>query len=134
MRLTLTPELSALIASRIARYSIEGPEHARDEALLVAASAALPLYRGWTETIGIRADGEMVAWSTESDYSGVRPVQERVWVLLSLVAGSERHPEPRALLPERPADAIDCRCQHHPVVTSGNVLCGECGGIGWLYK
>ena len=91
-----------------------------------------PLYLGWMETIGIRADGEMVSWSTEGDYSGLRPVEDRTWLLSALVCGVERYPELRALLPERPKEAVDCPCRKHPLLVSGKIRCGECGGIGWL--
>jgi hypothetical protein len=64
----------------------------------------------------------------------VRPVEDRLWVLSALVAGIVRHPELRALLPVRPPDAIDCHCREHPLLASDKVLCGECGGIGWLPK
>jgi hypothetical protein len=126
--------MSAFIAARIAGYSEEAPERVRWESPFVAEFAALPLYLGWTETIGLRPDGEMVSWSTEGDYSGTRPVEDRLWVLSALVAGVERYSELRALLPERPAAAIDCQCRKHPLLASGRVLCGECGGIGWLLK
>lgn len=132
MQISLSPEMSAFIVARIAGYSVEVPENVRWESPFVAEFAALPLYLGWTETIGIRANGEVVSWSTEGDYPGSRPVEDWLWVLSALVAGTERYPELRTLLPERPRDAIDCRCRKHPLLASGKVLCGECGGVGWL--
>ena len=132
MRVSVPPELSAFIAARIARYPIEAPEQARWESPYVADFGALPLYLGWTETIGIRVDGELVSWSTEGEYAGVRSIEDRLWVLSALVVGMERYPELRRLLPERPTGAIDCRCSSHPRSASGEILCGECGGIGWL--
>lgn len=131
-RVVVSPELSAFIAARVAVYATEAPEPLRWESRFVAEFAALPLYLGWTETIGIRADGEVIRWSTEGEYAGARPVQDRTEVLSALVAGAERHPELRALLPERPPGAVDCRCRNHPLLASGQVLCGECGGVGWL--
>jgi hypothetical protein len=124
--------LSAFIAARVASYPSEVPERLRWMSPFVADFAALPLYVGWTETIGIRLSGEIVRWSTEGDYPGVQPVQDDKWVLSALVAGAERHPELRTLLPPRPPRAVDCPCRNHPLFVSGKVLCGTCGGIGWL--
>ncbi len=132
MRVEVPPGLSALIAARIAAYSADAPERLQWHAPYVAEFGALPLYAGWTETIGVRPDGQIVRWSTEGEYSGVRLVEERRWVLSALVTGTERYPELRALLPARPRDAVDCQCRNHPLFAPGKMLCGICGGVGWL--
>ena len=134
MRVVVPQELSAFIAARIAGYATEAPEQLRWESRFVAQFAALPLYLGWTETIGIRPDGDVVCWSTEGNYAGVRPVEDRTWALSALVVGARRYPELAALLPKRPPGAVDCPCRKHQLFASGKVLCGECGGIGWLPK
>jgi len=131
-RITVSPEVSAFIAARIAGYPSEAPERLRWESPFVAKFAALPLYLGWTETIGIRTNGEVVRWSTEVEYPDARPVEEAMWVLSALVVGAERYPKLRTLLPARPPDAVDCPCRNHPLLASGKVLCGHCGGVGWL--
>jgi hypothetical protein len=131
MRVAVPPELSAFIAARIAGYPAEAPERLRWESPFVAESAALPLYLGWTETLGIRPDGEVVRWSADGDDTGVRLVEERTWLLSALVEGARRYPVLAALLPARPPGAVDCSCRGHPLLTSGQVLCGECGGVGW---
>src|SRR5438094_239226 len=122
-------QISAFIAARIAGYAAEAADQLRWQSPFVAEFAALPLYLGWTETIGIRCNGELVRWSTESDYPGVRPVEDRIWVVSALVAGVQRHPELRPLLPARAPGAVDCPCQGHPLLASGKVLCNQCGGI-----
>ena len=58
----------------------------------------MPLYFGWTETIGIRPNGEIVRWSTEGDYNGTRLVENQSWMLTALVAGADRYPELGSLL------------------------------------
>jgi hypothetical protein len=126
------PEIAAFIAARVAGYPDEASDRLRWAAPSVAEFGALPLYLGWTETLGIRPDGAVVRWSTEGEYAGVRPVADRTWLLTALVEGARRYPELVALLPERTPGATDCACRNHPLVTSGKVLCGECGGIGWL--
>lgn len=128
----VTAEITARIASRIAAFPIEAPEKLRWLSPYATRFAALPLYPGWTETIGIRPDGELVRWSTEGDFAGTRPVEDRSWVLTALVAGSDRYPELRPLLPVRGADAVDCPCRAIPWCVSGKVGCAECGGLGWL--
>jgi Uma2 family endonuclease len=128
----VSPELSAFISARIDMFASETPEQLRWVSRYVAEFAALPLYLGWAETIGIRADGEVIRWSTEGDYSGTRPVEEPEWVLSALVCGAGRHPELRVLLPERGPGSIDCVCRNDELFVSGKVLCGECGGLGWL--
>jgi hypothetical protein len=74
----------------------------------------------------------MVRWSTEGEYGGVRALEDATWVLPALVTGAKRYPELSVLLPQRPANAIDCACRDHPLLASGKVLCGRCGGLGWL--
>ena len=132
MRVAVTEDASAYIAARIAAFLTEADERHRWLAVYVADFGALPLYLGWTETIGIRPDGEVISWSTESEFAGVRSVEEWTWVLSALVAGSDRYPELRRLLPEQGPGAVDCSCRNQLLFVSGKVLCGECGGVGWL--
>jgi len=132
VRVAVSSELSTFIAARVAGYPAEAPERLQWASPFVAEFAALPLYLGWTETIGIRPDGDLVRWSTEGDYAGVRPVEDRMWLLPALVDGARRYPELAILLPERPPGAVDCQCRNHPLLAPGQVLCGECGGVGWL--
>lgn len=126
-------ELAAFIAERIGRFAVEASEQLRWQGSFVAEFGALPLYLGWTETIGIRPDGEMIRWNTEGEYPGSRPVEERAWIVAALVAGSRQYAELLPLVPVRGPDAIDChQCRNHPWVASGRVICGMCGGLGWL--
>jgi hypothetical protein len=67
VRIALPDHLATFIAARIAGFDSEAPERLRWAARYVTEFSALPLYRGWTETIGILANGEMVAWSTEEE-------------------------------------------------------------------
>lgn len=125
-------ETATFIASRIAGFASEADETRLWLGPYVAEFNALPLYVGWTETIGIRAEGEIVSWSTEQEFVGVRAVEDRMLALISLVAGSKRYPELRQLLPQRTPDAIDCRCRDVPLLASGKAFCGTCGGLGWV--
>ena len=131
-RVPISSQIAAQIRSRIAAFPTEAPETLQWLSPYTKQFGALPLYPGWIETIGIRPDGEIVCWSTEGDFAGTRPVDERSWVLLALVAGAERYSELRPLLPVRGPDAVDCLCRAVPIVVSGQVRCGRCGGLGWL--
>ena len=104
----------------------------RWQSAYVARFAALPLYTGWTETIGIRLDAEVVRWSTEGEYPGVRAVEDRYLWLSALVNGSRRYEPLRALLPRRPAGAVDCPHLGHPMFDEGKLFCPECCGLGWI--
>jgi len=132
-RVAVPPDVAAYISARIAGYASESPEPFRWLAPYVGEFKALPLYLGWWEVTGIRADGEFVCWSTEHEYPGVRPVEERYFWLSSLVDGCRRYPELRALLPNRPTDAVDCRHMAHPLFAEGKVFCPECCGLGWVF-
>jgi hypothetical protein len=131
-RVSVSAELVAHIAARIVGFPAEAPEELRWQIRYVAEFTALPLYVGWTETIGLRADGEFVSWSTEGDYVGIQSVEDQSWVVSALVVGSDRYPELRPLLPVRGPGAVDCPCRAIPLCVSGKLLCGECGGLGWL--
>jgi hypothetical protein len=131
----VSPELSDWIAARIARYADEAPEpYQKWEAPDVVAFAALPLIRHWFETFGLRADGEIVRWHTDgpAPYPGVKPVDDRIDRLSALVAGARRYPELRSLLPSREPGSVDCPCIGHAVFASGQIICPECGGLGWV--
>jgi hypothetical protein len=131
-RVALSAELSAYVAARITSYSEESPETQKWAAPFVAKFGALPLYFGWCATIGLRPDGEIVEWSTEGEYVGTRPVEERFFWLSGLVKASRQYPRLRQILPERPANAVDCHHLAHPLFTEGKVSCPECCGLGWV--
>jgi hypothetical protein len=132
VRVMLPVEVSSFVAARVAGFPAEAPEPLRWQSTYVAEFGALPLYLGWTETIGIRPDGEIIRWSTEGEFAGARPLDDRDWVLPALVDGVARYPELRPLLPERRAEAVDCPCRAYPLFASGKVICGQCDGLGWL--
>jgi hypothetical protein len=118
--------------TRFAAFPSEAAEPIRGEAAYVAEAAALPLDLGWFETVGLRADGEIVRWSTEGEDAGARPVEDRYQWLSSLVDGCRRYPELRVLLPARPAGAVDCRHLGNSLFAEGKMFCPECCGLGWV--
>lgn len=132
MHINVPTEVAAFVQARIASYSTEAPPELQWASPFVAEFGALPLYFGWTEIIALRPHGGLVCWSTEAQHAGLQSLQDRSWVLPALVAGANRYPQLRVLLPERPPGAVDCPCLKHPLLASNQVLCGNCGGLGWL--
>jgi hypothetical protein len=124
--------VAAFITDRVRQFAVEAPAQVRWLAPFVAEFGALPVYLGWIETIGIRPDGEVIRWSTEGEYPGARPVEDRTWLMTGLVEGSRRYAELLPLVPVRVPDADDCQCRGHPLFAAGRVICGTCGGLGWL--
>lgn len=128
MRLSLSPEFSEWLKAEISDLASDTSEPLPAEG--VNAAGALPLYRGWWETIGLRPDGEIVSWSTKGDYTGTRPVGERSVWLSALVHAAETWPELWLIVPPRPPHAIDCK--HIPPVAEGKLFCSLCCGLGWI--
>jgi hypothetical protein len=120
----ITFEMSEIIADRIAAFP-------RD-AFVVPECGALPLYADMRGVIGIRPDGTLVEWSHDGGGRDARPVEDRIWVLIALVAAARRYPEFQKLLPVRGPGAIDCDCRRTPTCISGLIYCSRCGGMGWL--
>jgi hypothetical protein len=138
MKVAVDPSLSAFIAARIAGYASEATEpFHRAESPSVTEHGALPLIRHWFETYGIRADGEIVRWSTADcpePYLGTKPVEDRYDWLSALVEGSRRYPELNVLVPNRGPDAVDCVCVGRPHFAPGKAICPECSGLGWVAR
>jgi hypothetical protein len=131
-RVPVSDEIAHQLSRRIATFAAASPDTLRWLVPYVRQFGGLPLYVGWTQTIGIRPDGELIEWSTEGDYEGSRPVSDATWIIIALVTGAERYPELRSLLPVRDTDAIDCPCRSNPLFAPGQIICGECFGLGWL--
>lgn len=132
-RVLVGPEETEFIRERIARFAHEAPANLRWQAEHVRLNQALPLYVGWTETAGIRADGTLVRWVTE-DVTNTQELADSTWVNLALVQGAARYPQLRSLIPSRPATARTCDGCNGAGTLPGlptNVICC-CGGIGWL--
>src|SRR5579875_317597 len=107
-RLPMSADLSDWVAARAAAFPSKAPRPIRWLAPYVAENGALPLHVGWFETIAIRPDGEIVRWSTEGDYVGSLPVEDRYVWLSALVDGSRRH-EALSVLRLLAADRGDVR-------------------------
>jgi len=136
MRLSVSAELSAFIAARIASYAAEATQpYQQSEAPAVAEFGALPLVRHWFETIGLRPDGEVVRWATDDNndpYPGAQPVEDRAFALHALLEGALTWPQLKVLIPMRPPGAVDCKCRTIPFFVEKRVVCTACGNVGWI--
>ncbi|MBK7582659.1 MAG: hypothetical protein IPI67_20985 [Myxococcales bacterium] len=136
-RISVEPEAREFIAERIARFKTEAPQELQWQTEYVRTNQALPLYIGWTETFAIRPDGDLVRWSTEGEWPGVRPLDGAIWINSALVQGAKRYPQLKSLIPDRSTDARTCDDCGGTGTIGGvpgpfdNVVC-RCGGIGWL--
>jgi hypothetical protein len=93
----------------------------------------LPLYRGWFSVLGIRPDGSFVRWDNEDDPDVIKPLIEPYLQRLALCQGAKLYPELRALMPERPPEAITCETciRWNELPEPPKVIC-SCGGCGWI--
>jgi hypothetical protein len=132
--LQLTEDDCGYINERIVSFANEAPADWKWQSEFVRQFRALPLFLGWTETLGIQPDGRLVRWSTEGEYVGVRPIERQVDVNLALIRGAQRHSRLEKLIPRAPADAILCAQCHGSgrVAVSDEPLICACGGAGWV--
>ena len=80
-RISVSAQDSIYIADRIAAFASEASDKHMWESSFVADFVALPPYYGWTETIGLRAGGEVIRWSTENDYTGLLPLDDPIGLM-----------------------------------------------------
>jgi hypothetical protein len=123
-RVAITAEMAELIAAAIADFPVDQADDFE--------SGALPLYADIRGVIGIRPDGTLLEWSHDGGGRDIRPVEDRHWVLIAVVAGARRYPKLRGLLSARGPDAVECQCRKIPSCISGLIWCGKCGGLGWV--
>ena len=133
-KVPMTSVESAFVAEQIATFAGESPTRVW---LLpfVAKLSALPLYVGWGDTVGLRANGEIIRWPTEGEFIAEWSLDDPFWIRMALVEGAKKYPLLTHLIPQRPTDARDCRCCSGtgklPVPALQHVICA-CGGTGWL--
>jgi len=132
-RLELDATQTAFIADRVRHFDRESPETWRWQSEHVRRYGALPLYLGWTETLGIQPDGSLVRWSTEQEYEGVKPIEVTSECALAVVQAVQRYSVLKDFSPRRPSDVPDCRtCAGAGRVPQLPDLICECVGLGWV--
>jgi hypothetical protein len=119
--------LEALLAS-------EPTDSPFDDVLIAREMQALPVYKDLGGTLGFNAEGTVLFLALDSEQ--VRPVIDHGWTIVAAVAASEKYPELRDILPERPPTAITCamclgagKLVLTPKLTVG---CATCWGLGWV--
>ena len=134
-RVKLTRELAAFVNARIERFV---PERAATEQWLapyVQRFAILPLFCGWSESIGILASGEIRRFATEGEYEGLQRLASLLDFKLSIVEGARRYPALAVVLLKPPAEAASCvRCKgtgHLDQLSNGMWTSCDCV-TGWL--
>lgn len=122
----MTSAISHAIAALI-RSSQSDVVSNEDQAFL--KNNCLPLYRGWTATIGIRPDGTFVYFDYErQSWTSVEPE----WQLAALVEGASKFPVLQALLPIRTPESEDCKsCSGTGYILNPKLKCANCCGLGW---
>jgi hypothetical protein len=101
------------------------------------AHSAIPLLADIGGAVLLRADGVVLEleWDQESEqHPRERP---ELASTVPLVSGAERYPWLKALLPQRPPDAVSCStCLGGGSIKveggKGRVFCGVCGALGWV--
>lgn len=92
-------------------------------------------FAGWDmwSSFFLRPDGNVVIVGEDVDHPKESSVyNDREHQLMVLVWLSRNRPDFKAILPAREPDAMDCRCVSIPRFAPGQLICSECGGLGWL--
>lgn len=96
-------------------------------------SRFLPLYVGWSATLGIRCDHTYVRIDNEVEDAPPEEVSDAFSRRLAICQGVKKYPELSDLLPQRPSQAVDCSsCGGAGEIAGAPEIVCECGGIGWL--
>lgn len=78
-------------------------------------------------------DGVVVIADQEFAPGTAERTEDRGAVLSALARLATRHPEIQAVLPVRPAGAVDCDvCSRLRELGFAKQACSECGGLRWL--
>jgi hypothetical protein len=127
-RMKIPPAMVAQIEREIAELKPKPLGHINYEGI---HHQALPLFGTIGETWLLRGDGSL--WRADSDWSlALQPLPVDLHTI-ALVAGTDRYPWLRDLLPSRSVGAITCSdCGGRGRVGPGNALfCRSCNALGW---
>jgi hypothetical protein len=136
MRLQMSPSLTEIVRSHLSAFLANPPDNLEWQCVTAQQVGALPLYMGWTATIGLRPDGSIVEWNTDEPDLALRAPDDK-WAMIALTEGVRTYPDLAPLLPRRPSDAQSCgQCGgtgRVPVIPGG-LPCDRCSGLGWTHR
>jgi hypothetical protein len=135
MRPIWNNEISASIKNRLAELLAAPPTDSPfDVGSIAREMQALPVSMDVGGGLAFTADGRVLSldWQTGQ----VKPTNDESAITRAAVAASEKYPELRELLPDKPPTATTCcickgtgKVVLTPDVTCG---CGTCWGLGWV--
>ncbi len=134
--MVLSADLAAAVKHRLDTFLTDAVTDPLNLRAVVAKFGALPLVTDMGGCIALRPDGAIVTFAWDEPHAFEVVVDDRLRNV-ALYQGSLKYPEITALVPSRPADAIDCpHCggAGTPLLagnTIPNVIC-FCGGLGWV--
>ena len=130
---SLDRSVEEAIRSRIREYLDQDDPRVEWIKPSVREHGFLPLYLGWVAVLGIRPDGSFVYLGYEPAPKPARLLEQPFWQRVAIHQGAKKYPELRALLPERPVNAVPCSACRGAGELPGlpPVICG-CGGFGWV--
>jgi hypothetical protein len=130
----MRPELRIAIETRIIELSSTADPKLQWSRERATRHQALPLYGDKGGWVLLRPSGELIQVPLDEDFGQIaEPVKELLLQTVALVAGAQKYPELRELIPVRPADAVECaQCNGTGRMPSfPTVYCGKCGALGW---
>jgi hypothetical protein len=125
----LSSGLARRVEDAIATLKPEPVGHINYEGI---AHHALPLFGTLGEVWLLRSDGSL--WRSDADIGlALEPLPEALHIT-AIVAGAERHPWLRDVLPARPENAVECPdCGGKGSIGPHNAsFCPLCRALGWV--
>jgi hypothetical protein len=102
-----------------------------EQMLILHKTSALPVYSDMSGSLVLTPEGKVLHYNSDSEF--VSEVSDDKWKKIAAVSAVETFPTLAGLLPPTPPSAISCRsCSGRGKLFDGKVLCGECGGLGWI--
>lgn len=94
-------------------------------------TSSLPVYSDISGSLVLTPEGKVFHYNPDSEI--ISEVLDDRWKTIAVVSAVETFPTLADLLPLKPPSAISCKsCSGSGKLFDGRVLCGDCGGLGWL--
>ena len=129
--------VSAIVRSLLSGLN-EDDLHDGEERRLFRSEGALPVGWGLWSMVFLSPEGDVLSIDPGSnEIERSHDLQNLAHVLVS---ASERYPEFRELIPDRPADAPNCvicggtGLHHLSLPGMSPPSCALCGGLGWVWS